>query len=354
MFINSINNFRALAIIFIVAGHCLFFFDNILIIRTNSIVVNSFANLILGGSTLFVFISGFLFHHVYYKKFDFLKYMLKKIKFVLVPFILLTTIPIIFLILKCVFLSTNDSFEQKLSCVYNIPFLKYYLTGTHFFIGYWYIPFIMIIFSLSPFYIQFIKLKLKTQILITLILFISSILIHRGSEDQNFFLFQNAFFYLSIYLIGILSSEKKEVIHSAFKGKEFYLLSLVFILALIQANSGKLGTYNKEPFTFGGIDLMTIQKTILSFFFIIWLNRFENYKSKILNIIATNSFGIYFTHGIVIWVFEMIKIKLGLSFSINQYLLYCLYFITIFSLSLSLTLMVKKMSPKYSRFIIGS
>ena len=65
MYLNIINHFRAFEIIFIVLGHCSglanFTFDNA--------YSHTFENFILGGTTFFVFISGFLFHHVFYGKF---------------------------------------------------------------------------------------------------------------------------------------------------------------------------------------------------------------------------------------------------------------------------------------------
>ena len=64
-------------------------------------------------------------------------------------------------------------------------------------------------------------------------------------------------------MFGIIFSEKKDVIYSKFSGKEFYILIVVFALAIFEVFTGAFGNYHKAPFTYGGIDLMIIQKIIL-------------------------------------------------------------------------------------------
>jgi len=85
MFLNSINHFRAIAILAIVAGHCFYLVDA----SFNTFPERVFCNLLTGGTVLFVFISGFLFHHIFYKRYQFKKFMAGKFKKVLLPYTLL-------------------------------------------------------------------------------------------------------------------------------------------------------------------------------------------------------------------------------------------------------------------------
>jgi surface polysaccharide O-acyltransferase-like enzyme len=356
VYVNSINYFRGISIIFIVFGHCIYLVD----FKYNSILGYTIQNLTQGGTSFFVFISGFLFHHIFYKKFEFKEFMIKKTKYVLVPYLILSTIPIVYLLIKiCIsgILSSN-TLSLRYDELLAFPIFRHYITGvSKSFIGYWYIPFIMIVFAMSPLFVRFIKLKMKTSILITLFLLICSVFIHKsleGIEYNMFSVFQNVFYFLPIYLLGIISSEKKDILHSKIKGKEFYILCIALSLAVIQAYIGELGNYHKDPFTFGGIDLMIIQKILLCLFFMIFLNRFENYKLRFLEIIAANSFGVYFTHGIIISFFTTIKKKLDFSFTSNSFITYCLVTILIFFISIIATLFVKRLFPKYSRYLIGS
>ena len=95
-FLNSINNVRAIAIILIITGHC-FDYSNFKIYSVSDKV---FASLILGGTQLFVFISGFLFHHVYSQNFSYKNFIKKKIRNILFPYLFLSIIPILYLVVS--------------------------------------------------------------------------------------------------------------------------------------------------------------------------------------------------------------------------------------------------------------
>lgn len=207
---------------------------------------------------------------------------------------------------------------------------------------------------MSPIFIGFIKFKLKFQLLIAFFLLFCSVFMHRGNYQNIFSVFQNVLFFTPVYLFGIISSEKKDFIYSKFKRKEFYILMLLLTLAIVQAYSGKLGNYSKYPFNYGGIDLMIIQKILLCLFFMVFLNRFENYKVRFLDIIAANSFGLYFTHGIIIYIIAVIKTKLDTSFSSNSFIIYGLVASMVFIFSLITTLFIKRIFPNYSRYLVGS
>lgn len=66
-FLNNINYFRGLAIVFIVLGHCISF--GVSNFNENKSLIACIINYILpGGTNFFVFISGYLLHHIYYRK----------------------------------------------------------------------------------------------------------------------------------------------------------------------------------------------------------------------------------------------------------------------------------------------
>ena len=95
MYLNSINHFRAIAIIIIVLGHCFWLIH----FNHHSVFANTIYNLIIGGTSFFVFISGFLFHHVIYKRYDFKTFFVKQSKHVLIPYLIISSIPILELLL---------------------------------------------------------------------------------------------------------------------------------------------------------------------------------------------------------------------------------------------------------------
>ncbi len=71
--------------IVIVAGHCLYYVPLIYDCWLEKVAVN----LLKGGTSLFVFISGFLFHHVFYQRFTYRRFVTSKVKNLLIPYLLL-------------------------------------------------------------------------------------------------------------------------------------------------------------------------------------------------------------------------------------------------------------------------
>ena len=112
MYVNSINYFRGIAITCIVIGHCFGLSD--FAFETN--LGNTFFNLLKGGTHFFVFISGFLFHLVYYNSYNSNDFMIKKSKSVLLPYFILSSIPILYLIIRLVLarLSLFGDYETRL------------------------------------------------------------------------------------------------------------------------------------------------------------------------------------------------------------------------------------------------
>lgn len=80
MYLNYINYFRGFAILMVVLGHFLYFPESTVTEKLVKAVIK-------GGISPFVFISGFLFHHIFYRRgFDYKKFMKNKFKNVLLPY----------------------------------------------------------------------------------------------------------------------------------------------------------------------------------------------------------------------------------------------------------------------------
>ena len=346
MFLNSINHFRAIAITIIVAGHCFYTVDA----SFDTLIERTFGNLIAGGTVLFVFISGFLFHHIFYKRYQFKKFMAGKLKKVLLPYTLLSIAPILFLVLRQdAYYSLYNPQGTGFIATYLVPAAKYYLTG-RFLIAYWYIPFAMILFLLSPLHIAFIRLRFKWQMGITGLLFVVSLFLHRPVDD--ILILQSVVYFTPIYLLGIMSSEKKETIYAKLQGKEIYPLLIAIALAALQAALGKFSSYQKPPMLYDGIDIMLLQKVALCFFFMAWLHRFEHVNSKYINILASTSFAIYFMHGFIMYIIQMGIDVLNIEFA-SPWIWHPVVTISMMAVCLLLAIATKKLLPNYSRYIIG-
>jgi surface polysaccharide O-acyltransferase-like enzyme len=345
MLINSFNHFRAVAIIFIIAGHSF----GAAGMEFNTLLDVSIKNIITGGTSLFVFISGLLFHHVFYQKYHYKKFLVKKCFNVLIPYLILGFIPIVlFVIMK------RDAFDgyftpngSGIINEYLVPTLKYYMSG-RFLTGFWYIPFIMVTFALSPIHIKYIKTRVRFQLLFIFAFSIVSILIHRPVANIN--TFQSVLYYTPIYLTGITVSIHKEKVYEYLKGKEVYLLSTVILIAIVQSYLGFEGNYHKPPFEYGGIDLIYFQKIVLCFFFMIWLNRFEKLNNRAIHSLAATSFTAFFIHPFILWFL----LKLNFDFiHADSWAVHVLLVGTICVACIFIAMLAKKLLPKHSRYIVG-
>ena len=346
MFLNSINHFRAIAITIIVAGHCFYMVDA----SFNTLPERAFGNLIAGGTVLFVFISGFLFHHIFYRRYQFKKFMTGKLKKVLLPYTLLSIVPIVLLVLRQdAYYSLYDPQGTGFIATYLVPAAKYYLTG-RFLTAYWYIPFAMILFLMSPLHTGFIRLRFKQQALITSLLFVVSLFLHRPVDD--IFILQSVVYFTPVYLLGIMASEKKEVIYSKLQNKEMYLLLIAIALAVLQAALGRFSSYQKPPMLYDGLDIMLLQKIALCFFFMVWLHRFEHVNSKYINVLASTSFAIYFTHGFFMQIIRTVVAAFDIEFY-SPWLWYVPITLGMILTCLLVALCLKKLLPNHSRYIIG-
>lgn len=356
MYLTSLNYFRAIAIFIIVAGHSYSIAG--LDFATFNLVEKIVFNLIIGGTTLFVFISGFLFHHIFIPRYQYKKFMMGKVKNVLIPYLILS-LPIILVFLKgfgkapYFVPGTTGVFDQ-----YIIPTLKYYWSGKTV-LAYWYIPFIMITFSMAPLHVKFARQSTFIQLIIITSFLAVSALLHRPKD--NFYVLQSVLYFFPVYLIGIFCSIHKEKIYNLMYGREVYLLLIAIYLAAFEGLIGMQGNYHKNAFALNGIDIMLFQKIILSLFFMVWLHRFEKTSSKIMEVFASTSFSIFFLHGYLIAITEKEFRHLGIN-SLNQLfnepqvyswlnlVLIVLVYVIICSI---IAIGINKLIPKYSRYLIG-
>jgi peptidoglycan/LPS O-acetylase OafA/YrhL len=299
--LQSLVYFRGIAIILIVAGHCY----GISGWQINSFIDRFVANLVSGGTTLFVFISGFLFHHVFYSKFRYGKFMEGKVKNVLVPYLVMSC----FAIPQALYLHTpfRETYFGPTASAYDQivrPTVLYLLTGGVF--AYWYIPFIMCVFALSPLFILFIRTERRFQCTISLLFLCISLLLHRPVD--NFLVLQSVLYFTPVYLIGILCSLEKELLYRTLGNRLWLLLAMSLSLAILQAATSPFcGDLQKAPLAFNGININLLQKLAFCLFLLVFLHRFEETGNKLLNTLAASSFAIYFLHGWFIYVFSLVR-----------------------------------------------
>ncbi|MDO7710781.1 MAG: acyltransferase [Pseudomonadota bacterium] len=213
----SFDYFRGVAILFIVAGHSFGTWP----IDTFSEKV--LTNIVYSGTALFVFISGFFFHHIFHKDFDMKIFMSKKTNNVLVPYLLLSTLGFIYFALSSTpfpFLDRLISTDVTSWMDYIQLYVSYLWTGRIMY-AYWYIPFIMIMFLISPIFIAYIKLSLAVRLtLMVILLLFSAFFVHRPILNMS--PIHSVIYYIPVYLIGINCSINREQFELFLKGKTLF------------------------------------------------------------------------------------------------------------------------------------
>ncbi len=351
MFLRSIHYFRALAIVFIVAGHSY----GLGAWWIHTVADKTVANVISGGTSLFVFVSGFLFHHVFFPKFSFGSFMMKKIHYVLLPYLVLSSVFLISI------LATRTGFNadqfllagEGIYALYLRPLALYLWTGGVNF-TYWYIPFIMVMFLLSPAFVAFIRARSAVRWAAFAAFLCVSLVLHR--PVLNLSVIQSVVYFIPVYLAGILASIHKERIYAVFHRRDGYLLAVVLGLAVLQAVFiAKEGSLHKAPLEFAGLDVSLVQKLVLCLFLMAFLHRFEDMPSRALDTLAEGSFAIFFIHPFI--VLGISKTSLPRMFADNlpdlSLLRLAVMTIVVVAASLCVALFVKAILRRYSRIVIG-
>ena len=86
MFLSYVHTFRAIAILFVVAGHAIWILQWPADAPTRDILADTLEN----GTVLFLFVAGFLFQHLS-KRYAYRDYLSKKFKNVTLPYLILST-----------------------------------------------------------------------------------------------------------------------------------------------------------------------------------------------------------------------------------------------------------------------
>lgn len=343
MFLSYINYFRGFAILMIVLGHGL-------ILLQNNIFLNKFFIAVIGNGTgLFVFISGFLFYHIFYRRgFNLKKFMINKLKNVFLPYSVISIPALIYLVYK------HERYQEIYKQSKILYGILYYLSGQ--LLGStWYIPFAMLLFLSSPIFIRYINLKPKIQIMIILISGILGMIIGRPIYDLTFNVFQAFTYFFPYYCMGIYTAINQEKIIKELESRVIFLGILWGIFICFQVKINMYFGVFKKLFEITDLDLMMIQKIIMCLFAIGVFKKLEDSNLKrvknIFNLLGEYSFGIFFIHNYFYVIFYKILKALNIeALSLIESVLLGILNIVFSVISIYI---IKKILKKKSRIFIG-
>ena len=348
MYLHSLGHFRAIAILLIVAGHCY----GLVGWKIDSVSDRILASLLTGATGMFVFISGFFFHYVFYPRFDYRRFMRKKCLAVLLPYCILSMVALVYTVYFLQHLPYKDQLYTGRPDLWHAhirPILLYYWYGALSY-PYWYIPFIMLTFALAPLHVRFIHLRASLQIRVLAVLTVAVMFMHRPL--YNLSNLQSVLYFSPFYLMGILCSQNADTLQKRLQGKEWLFFCLAVVFAVLEAVlQQRYGNYHKLPLVWKGIDLMVGQKMALVMGLYVFLRRFDHVPSRILGQVATMSFAVFFLHPFVLhlcgsWL-RMYHVRLHAG----TLLPFAVIFVT--GMTMGIAWVIKQVLGKRSVYVIG-
>lgn len=271
---------RGLAIALIVLGHSIFLAQPVFPLLLE--------NLLRGGTGLFVFISGFFFHRIFFPRFNCQQFIAKKANSLLVPFF---TISVFALLVRMLgWWQDGLAWQQSLLNAW-YTFRNGYVLYPH-----WYIPFIFLTFLCSPLHLVYIRASFLTKISALLIFSLIAVLMHRPESNSNFL--QSLIYFTPYYLLGIVFSQYEQLLRCWHRHLLIVGLLMVAAAALAQTYLWvHIGNYHTAAFHYAGWDLQFIQ-TLFGCIAMLELCRHISWPwlQQHLQWLAELSFPIFFIH----------------------------------------------------------
>lgn len=334
---------RGISIALIVLGHSIFL--------AQPTFPALLENLLRGGTGLFVFISGFFFHRVFYARFDYAHFIVKKASALLIPFVVIS--------LFAVSLRMLGWWQDGLSWGDNLLYAWYTLRNGYVLYPHWYIPFIFLTFLCSPLHLAYIRTRLSMQVFVLLLFSLIALFMHRPLSNSNFL--QSLIYFTPFYLLGILFSQYQAQLRHWHWTLLWVSLVVVAITALAQTYLWvHIGNYHKEAFIYAGGDLELIQ-TLFGCSAMLALCRHIHWQwlQRHLCWLAELSFPIFFIHPLLtialenLVALETLKPFFPVSGLGTSLLVFTLVFLVQFYGSMGIAVAIKHFAGTRSRWLIG-
>jgi probable poly-beta-1,6-N-acetyl-D-glucosamine export protein len=347
-FLPYIHNLRGLAILFIVGVHVRGYRWDW---QPGDKAYDFFVALFDNGTVLFVFIAGFLFQHLNADDFRFSKYLNQKLKAVILPYLVIS-IPILLLRLTSggEALPLPDNFESN-PLYYKILF--YMATGLHM-VPFWFMPMIFLVYLSAPvlhaadnrtFYRYFFP-----------VIILLGMFTFRPANNANPLL--SYLHFIPIYITGMWASAKKRRIIELSNQILIPMISAYLIITALEL-TGIISLdkrMNFEKALSAGMiyfNIYVFKAVLLCFILMMLFHKLGNKRIPWIDLLGTYSFGIYFIHYYFISAFRalMTKAEIPLLYDVPIFLG---VYLLVLACSMLGVYLAKRITGKYSRYLIGS
>jgi probable poly-beta-1,6-N-acetyl-D-glucosamine export protein len=345
-FLDYIHSFRAIAIIFVVATHVV---GDLSWKNTNPIYLNLLSSLMQNGSVMFVFVAGFLFQHTS-GNFQYHRYLWTKLKNVITPYIIITTVDLLYHYFRGNGIFGSGYPHQHISPVLDIA--RIYLTGAEI-VPMWFVPMIALFYVLAP---VLLAIDRRPRLYLMLPpLTLVAMFIHR--PDHLTSIMQATIYFLPAYLSGMWLSHYRESAIAFLRKSRWIFIGVCLALIVTEVFFYKHGgaIFSLAPFSTeaGVVDIDVPLKLTLSFVLVEIFQKYDNRIKGKLNLLAGASFGIFFLHDYAIWFLVMVSKRLGFPNIQGGPIQFVVLLATVVAVSLLLVLAIRRIIGRYSRFLIG-
>ncbi len=357
--IAYIEYFRAFAMIMIVTGHtyALAWTHGV---NEDPTLVASLRNvvpaIVNGGTALFVFISGFLYRHLFFERVPYGEFMRRKSLYVGLPYLVIAT-PLVFALIalgaiQVTVVKEGVPYPES----YFVEYITLITTG-RMVTAYWYIPCVMLIFLASPLFDRFIRLASPARWWVLAASIGLALWIHRPHDNLD--PVHSFVYFANFYMFGILFCEYRQHWMPYLKSNTVLVASWLAVLAIAAVQAAVVGRIDNIERLPGdgwlpvGLDLILLQKYAAIAALTGLLARYGDVARAPLKFISRYSFGIFFMHGVVLAVLMRFPDRWTPHVGLPLVDL-LLYTSVVLGISVALVLAVKKVTGRYSRYIIGS
>lgn len=349
----EINYLRGFAILSVISIHTSAYFikmTSINLLTIFYIIVDVFSHFAVPA---FMFISGFVLYNKYYKSFDYQKFYVKRLQFVIPQYLIISTFYIIVSYYNAKIIGKPIEWNY-------LSMLYIYLTGEAFY-HLWFFVLLIQIYILYPYILKIYgyfqsKHKLELFLIIT---FISST-VYNSFTDIPLLLGKITLFngYIFYFVFGMFTRNNYEILKSIlFKRSGVFFSSIIlfvgtFLSTMDYANSyfsyGLFGSSSITKLSLNAISIIYFTVIIvIGLYLSIYLSNLSQLKS--IDRIGSYSFGIYLIHAIILYIIVFLLSKV--NFDWNNLLFYPLTFFLTLILSL-FSVKIIRLFPK-SEYIIG-
>jgi hypothetical protein len=345
MFLSHVHNFRALAIIFIVAGHSIYVFNWRNNLNTKYFLQDIFQN----GTVLFVFIAGYLFLYLA-RNFSYGAYLRKKLAYVILPYVLISIPAVLYAFYGQ---DLEEIYPQLVGHSTGWKTLWLYLKGgAHINYTLWFVPMIAVFYMCAPLFIAVREHPSAYWSILPLFGF--ALLLHRSPfpvpELWHMFIY-----FLPIYLLGMFACQYRDIIDPLI-ARSLWPLGLVVLTiftlqCLVFNHHGGYTAHYIFDFNQGIFDWLLLQKTLCCFFLLGLLRHYDRLMPAWLGLIGTTSFTIFFLHVYVLLLYARFLSSEG---RLGDFWSWSLATCGALLGSAAIALVARRIMPRYSRMLLGS